>query len=252
LSARPWLRTFADDTMSMRASTIRSIPWPTWGWLPFACLAVLSALGSSCASDSEAAMLPLLFPDDGAELSLDDDVAADERGLQVDVRAESRRLDADTAIELVIDGQTQPGTVALDGEGDLEIPSVTLPPGKHVVQVRTTTGSVASEAHAYVFRTLVIVSPEHGQSLQTTDDRDSRDDGLQLRVDVDVFEIDRDADILLFVDDEQVGDAVKASAAGRAAFSNVTLEPGSRTLTARVGGSDSIESEPVTVDVPQL
>ena len=212
-------------------------------------LALSLASAAGCASSSEAAMLPLLFPDDGAELSQSDDVNEDERGLQVDIRAESSRLGAGTAIELVIDGQPQATSITLDDNGELDMPDVTLPPGRHTVQVRTTTGSVASDVHEYTFRTLVIVSPEHGQSLGAADDRERREEGVQMRVDVDVFEIDRDEEIELRLDGKVVGEPVQASAAGRAAFSNVTLLPGTHTLLATVSGKDAVESEPVTVNV---
>jgi len=209
------------------------------------CLAALAAAG--CGSDSHIRSFEITAPEKGAELGFEDDVDEDMAGLQYDVEATASRVNAGTTVLLLIETpdaaddeplEAAESTVAKDGS--IVFAGVTLPAGTHTLQVKTATGSVQSAPdHDYTFKALVIDSPTDAAAIGAGEDEDAAKDGIQIDVAVSAYGIDSDEDITLQVDGAVVGAAVQADDEGMALFTGVTLAPGSHSLKAVAGKTES-------------
>lgn len=201
----------------------------------------LTACGSS---GSKRASIELLAPEDKQELTIEDDQNPDLPGVQFEVRAQTKNIKPKTVMLLVIPGDQDTTSNALnftevDEDGLAIFENATLPPGAHNFTINTANSSVSSDEFSYTLKTLAIESPKDGSSVAFGNDTDKEADGLQVNVSVKAYAVDGQDDITLSVDGAQVGDPVSPNAEGEATFQNVTLATGTRILRATSGDVSS-------------
>ena len=204
---------------------------------------------AGCSGDPAEVLLTLLSPEADAVLTAAADQDPDEPGVQVDVLGESDGLGQGTTVEVHVDGEKLGGSGKVDADGDVAVNDVTLPPGTHEIQLRTSTGSAQSETHSYTLKVMEIVAPMDGAELTALDDDDESAPGVQIDVQLESHALDTGDEVALLIDDEEVDTAMPGEE-GDILFAGVTLDDGSHTLQARTGeGDDVVQSAPIQVTV---
>jgi hypothetical protein len=212
-------------------------------------LIVAAQLAAGCGSSSDNASIELSAPEKGAQLTLKaDDLDPDEEGLQYDVKATSTGMATGTVVLLTIEGETNTALTMVMKDGSIVFEKVTLPPGKHTLQVATATKNVRSAGdYDYTYKALVIDSPKDGTPLGIAEDKDTTAEGLQLNVSVSAYAVEPSEQITLQVDGEALEKKATANPmTNKALFTGVTLSNGSHTLKAIAG---AVESNTVRVTV---
>jgi hypothetical protein len=220
--------------------------WHLKAWRSTVVITAAAWIASGCGSSGKSASIELTAPEKAAQLTLKDDLDTDRPGLQYDVRATASGVATGTPVLLIVEGETEASLGNVAKDGSILFDNVTLPPGKHTLQVTTGTGNVRSaEAYDYTFKTLVIDTPRDGAAIGFADDKDSAADGIQINVTASVYAVEPSEDIFLQVDGATVGRAVHADK-GKVVFSTVTLSTGAHVLKAVTG---SVESNSVRLSV---
>ncbi|HMI93293.1 MAG TPA: hypothetical protein VK509_18105, partial [Polyangiales bacterium] len=192
--------------------------------------------------------LELLTPAPDQVLTLADDRDEARDGLQFRVTGTSTGIGHGTTINLFVGDQQRAQSSAIDEDGDIDFGAVTLPPGQHRIHIATGSGSSSSDQEQqFTFKALLIREPELGARLSVREDEDQSTAGVQISVRVEAFAIGAE-DVTLLLDDAVVG-TITPDSDGIAAFADVSLSDGARTLVAQAGSDDLISSPAVTVHV---